>query len=74
MVNGAIVGWHCKKQSAVVTLTTEAEFVAAAAGKQEALGLKELFTELGLQVKTRIVLVMDYQAALKQIKKRGKLG
>ncbi|CAI5705568.1 unnamed protein product [Peronospora effusa] len=68
MVNGATVRWHCKKQSAVAVSTAEAEFVAAAAGGQEVLGLKELFSELGLQVKTPIVLAMDNQVAIKQIK------
>ncbi|CAI5729482.1 unnamed protein product [Peronospora destructor] len=70
MFNGATVGWHCKKQSAVAVSTAEAEFVAAAAGGQEALGLKELFSELGLQVETPIVLAMDNQAVMKQIEMR----
>ena len=66
-VNGMIAGWHCKKQGAVAISTAEAEFVAAATGGKEVLGLKELFTELGQAVKTPIVLKIANQAAIKQI-------
>ncbi|TDH67520.1 hypothetical protein CCR75_009641 [Bremia lactucae] len=58
MVSGVIVGWHCKKQSAIATSTAEAEFVSAAAGGQEAFGLRELFTELKITSQTPIVPTM----------------
>ena len=74
MANGETIGWHCKNSLRVpqtvfagAVSTAEAEFVAAAAGGQEALGLKEICSELGLQVKTWIVLAMDNQTAMKQI-------
>nr|CCA26268.1 polyprotein putative [Albugo laibachii Nc14] len=67
VVNGITVGWHFKKQAAVAQSTAEAEFIAAAVGGREALGLKELYEELAQRVKTPVVLKIDNQTAVKQI-------
>ncbi|POM71675.1 Hypothetical protein PHPALM_11725 [Phytophthora palmivora] len=66
-VNGMTIDWECKKQTAVVLSTVEAEFVAASVGGQNVLGLHDLFGEIGLPVKLPIEVMIDNQAALKQI-------
>ncbi|GMF15396.1 unnamed protein product [Phytophthora fragariaefolia] len=73
-VNGMIVGWACKKQSAVALSTAEAEFVAASCGGQELLGLKELLSEIAMQLKLPLTLFMDGQAAIKQIENETSSG
>ena len=47
--------------------TAEAEFVSAAIGGAEVLGIKELVMEIGVQVKTPVVLEIDNQAAIQHI-------
>ena len=66
-VNGLIAGWHCRKQTAVALSTAEAEFVSAAAGGIEILVVKELMLEIGMQVKTFVVLRIGNKAAIQQI-------
>ena len=61
-INGMIVGWHCKKQTAVALSTAESEYVAASIGAKELLGLKELAGEIGFQVALPMVMKMDNQA------------
>ncbi|CAH0487691.1 unnamed protein product [Peronospora farinosa] len=39
-ISGTIVGWHCKKQTAVALSTAESEYVAASIGAKEILVLK----------------------------------
>ena len=63
-VNGLIAGWHCRKQTAVALSTAEAEFVSAAAGGVDILGVKELMLEIGMQVKTPVVLRIDNKASI----------
>ena len=62
-----VAGWHCKKQTAVALSTAEAKFISAAIGGVEVLGIKELVMEIGVQVKTPVVLKIDNQAAIHQI-------
>nr|CCA27535.1 putative pol protein [Albugo laibachii Nc14] len=62
-----VVGWHCKKQTAVALSTAEAEYVAASIGGKALLGLKELAGELGLQVTLLMCMNLDNQAAIKQV-------
>ena len=47
--------------------TAETEFVSAAIGGAEVLGIKELVMEIGVQVKTPVVLKIDNQAAIQHI-------
>lgn len=67
LINGMVAGWHCRKQTAVALSTAEAEFVSAATGGVEILGIKELLSEIGLMVKTPVVLRIDDVAAIQQI-------
>ncbi|POM57760.1 Mitochondrial Carrier (MC) Family, partial [Phytophthora palmivora] len=73
-VNGMTIDWECKKQTAVVLSTVEAEFVAASVGGQNVLDLHELFGEIGLPVKLPIEMMIDNQAALKQITSEASSG
>lgn len=73
-MNGMVVGLMCKKQSSVALSTAEAEFVAASAGGQELLGLKELLGELGAEVQLPTKLLMDNQAAILQVKNEASSG
>ncbi|GMF37860.1 unnamed protein product [Phytophthora fragariaefolia] len=47
---GMMVGWQVKQQSSVALSTAEVEFVAAAVGAKESLGIKNLLSEIGVQV------------------------
>lgn len=60
-INGMLVAWQCKKQSAVTLSTAEAEFVAAATGA------KELASELHIDVELPLMMNMGNQAAIKQV-------
>ncbi|OWY96856.1 hypothetical protein PHMEG_00032766, partial [Phytophthora megakarya] len=50
-VNGMTVGWLVRQQRAVALSTAEAEFVAAAVGVREVLGVRNLVEEISLRVK-----------------------
>jgi hypothetical protein len=67
LVQGMAVGWQVKQQSAVALSTAEAEFVAAAVGGKELLGIRNLLTEIGVQVALPMTMKMDNQAAIKQV-------
>ncbi|KAJ0395767.1 hypothetical protein P43SY_005684 [Pythium insidiosum] len=67
MMNGMLIGWLCRKQTAVALSTAEAEFVAAALAGKEALGVLELARELELEVELPVLMHMDNQAAIKQV-------
>ena len=63
-VTGLIAGWYCRKQTAVALSTAEAEFVSAAAGGVNILGVKERMLEIGMQVNTPVVLRIDNKVAI----------
>ncbi|POM80889.1 Retrotransposon Polyprotein [Phytophthora palmivora] len=64
---GMPVGWQVKHQSSVALSTAEAEFVAAAVGAKELLGVKNLLTEIGMQVAQPMHMMVDNQSAIEQI-------
>jgi hypothetical protein len=47
-INDGCVTWQCKKQSTVGTSTTDAEYMALAAGTKELMWLRSLLRELGI--------------------------
>ena len=49
-MDGAVVSWVCKKQTRVSLSTMGAEFIAASRAGRELLGLRELLSELGINV------------------------
>ncbi|POM59010.1 Hypothetical protein PHPALM_36259 [Phytophthora palmivora] len=67
LVNGMTVGWLVKQQTSVALSTAEAEFVAAAVGVREALGIRNLLEEIGLSVALPVRVMIDNQAAIKQV-------
>ena len=65
--NGTAISWNSKRQPTVAASTTEAEYMAAAAAAKEALWLKRLLEDFGMQVPT-VHMHIDNQSALKLIK------
>uniref|UniRef100_A0AAV1TH22 Uncharacterized protein n=1 Tax=Peronospora matthiolae TaxID=2874970 RepID=A0AAV1TH22_9STRA len=49
IVGGMPVAWQVKQQSSLVLSTAKAEFVAAAVGVNELLGVRNLLEEVGVQ-------------------------
>ena len=68
LINKAPVVWLSQKQPQVVLSSTEAEFVAATAASTYVCWLKNLLSEVGIQVTEAIDLFMDNQSAIKLIK------
>ena len=63
MGTGAI-SWASKLQPVVTLSTTEAEYISATAAGQEILWLRNLFSELGYEIKGASSLYLDNQSAL----------
>jgi hypothetical protein len=64
---GGAITWQSKRQPTVAASTTEAEYMAAAAAVKEALWLRQLFKDFGID--TGVVTIMaDNQAAIKILK------
>lgn len=66
-LNGMLVGWHCRKQTAMALSTAEAEYVAGSVGAKELLGLRELTCKLSFGVRLPMTMHMDNQEAIRQI-------
>ena len=61
---GAAISWSSKKQATVALSSTEAEYIAAAHAAKEAVWLRRLLTELGLNVNSPTILHIDNQSAI----------
>ncbi|SGY47845.1 BQ5605_C001g00581 [Microbotryum silenes-dioicae] len=61
---GGPVSWQCKQQSIVATSTTEAETLAASAASKEAVGLRSLALELGIDQTSSTILHEDNEACI----------
>ena len=61
------IGSQVKQQSAVALFTAEVEFVAAAVGAKELLGVKNLLKEMNVSVSLPMRMMVDNQAAIKKI-------
>ena len=64
MLAGGPISWQSRSQPTVALSTMEAECMAAAAATQEALWLRSLLEEMGLNVTTSIVLREDNKACI----------
>jgi len=64
MLTGGAISWGSKKQSAVVLLSTEAEYIAAAHAAKEVVWLWWLLIELKQKVEEPTILTMDNQSAI----------
>ena len=66
-LNGGAISWSSRLQQTVAASTTEAEYMAAAAAIKEALWMRRLLSELGLDPGT-ILIKADSQSAIKLLK------
>uniref|UniRef100_A0AAV1TAY0 Uncharacterized protein n=1 Tax=Peronospora matthiolae TaxID=2874970 RepID=A0AAV1TAY0_9STRA len=73
-MDGAIVQWVCKEQTGVSLSTMEAEFASASHVGRELLGLRELMREIGFQVEAPMSMLMDNQAAIRQLETEGSMS
>lgn len=64
MLGGAAISWESKKQTSVALSSTEAEYIAAAHAAKEAVWLRRLLTELGLDTSHPTTLHIDNQSAI----------
>ncbi|KIL57634.1 hypothetical protein M378DRAFT_16141 [Amanita muscaria Koide BX008] len=67
ILSGATISWSSKKQSTVSLSSTEAEYIAAARGAQEATWIQTFLSEIGLPLKKPITLYVDNQSAIKLV-------
>ena len=61
---GAAVSWSSKKQTSVALSSTEAEYIAGAHAAKEAIWLRQLLLELGLEMSSPTTLHIDNQSAI----------
>jgi hypothetical protein len=65
-VNNSPITWRSGRQSIVTTSTTESEYVAACDGTKEAVWLRKLFEELGIEMVLPTVLFEDNNSCIAQ--------
>jgi hypothetical protein len=61
---GATVSWSSKKQTCVALSSTEAEYISRAHAAKEAIWLRQLLSELGIDTSSPTVLHVDNQSAI----------
>jgi hypothetical protein len=64
MLGGGAISWSSKKQPSVALSSTEAEYIAGAHAAKEAVWLRQLLGELGVNTHHSTVLHMDNQSAI----------
>jgi Reverse transcriptase (RNA-dependent DNA polymerase) len=64
MFGGAAVSWGSKKQTSVALSSTEAEYIAASYAAKEAIWLRRLLTELGLDTSSPTPIHVNNQSAI----------
>jgi len=64
LISGGAVSWSSKKQTSITLLSTEAEYMAAAAAMKEAIWLRTFLTELNFSETHPITLRIDNQSAI----------
>ena len=62
------MSWSSKKQATVAKSSTKVEYVALSIATQEAIWLRMLLSDLGLNTKTPIIVFEDNQCALELAK------
>lgn len=65
MFQGGAISWCSRKQQTVALSTAEAEYMAMSSATQEALWLRQLHVELGLQLDGPVIIYSDNQSAIK---------
>ena len=71
MLAGAPLMWASIRQRSVSMSTTEAEIIALATGLKNALGLRNIFTEIKEEVPTPLIIHVDNQAAIVLAETKG---
>jgi hypothetical protein len=61
---GAAVSWSSKKQTSVALSSTEVEYISGAHAAKEAIWLRQLLSELGIDTSSPTVLHIDNQSAI----------
>jgi hypothetical protein len=67
VLNGGAISWSSRLQPTVAVSTAEAEYMSVASATKEALWLKKLFADFGINV-SPVQMLCDNQAAIKLIK------
>ena len=61
---GTAVSWSSKKQTSIALSSTEAEYISGAHAAKEAVWLRQLLSELGLNTSSPTVLHIDNQSTI----------
>jgi Reverse transcriptase (RNA-dependent DNA polymerase) len=64
LLAGAPISWSSKKQTSVALSSTEAEYIAAAHATKEAIWLRRLLTDFGIDTYSPTTLYIDNQSAI----------
>jgi hypothetical protein len=67
VLNGGAISWSSRLQPTVAVSTAEVEYMSVASATKEALWLKKLFVDFGINV-SPVQMFCDNQAAIKMIK------
>lgn len=70
ILNGSVISWEARKQRTVALSSTEAEFLAITEAAKEAIYLKHIMSEIGVNV-SNLKLFNDSQSAQKLIQSVG---
>ena len=63
-MGGATISWRGRKQTCVALSTAEAEYIALSAATQETLWMRQLLTNLSVNVEKPITIYEDNQSAI----------
>ncbi len=68
VISGGPVSWKSKKQSSVALSTAEAEYMALASSAQEAVWMRQLSSEMGIEYTKPVIIYEDNQSAIAMTK------
>ena len=68
MISGSPVSWKSKKQSSVAISAAEAEYMTLASSAQEAVWMRQLSSEIGIEYTKPVIIYEDNQSAIAMTK------
>ena len=68
VISSSPVSWKSKKQSSVALSTAEAEYMALASSAQEAVWMRQLSSEIGIEYTKPVIIYEDNQSAIAMTK------
>jgi hypothetical protein len=68
MLGGGAISWNSKKQPTIALSTTEAEYMAISQCTREAIWLRQLMSDVGLEQKKATLIMCDNQGAIALMK------